>query len=68
MELRNLKTFQVVANELNMTKAAKILKYTQPTITLQIQVLERELNHSLFTRIGKKTFLTPAGKIKAAYR
>ncbi|WP_144525999.1 LysR family transcriptional regulator [Bacillus pumilus] len=62
MELRNLKTFQVVANELNMTKAAKILKYTQPTITLQIQVLEREINHSLFTRIGKKTFLTPAGK------
>lgn len=56
MELRNLKTFQVVANELNMTKAAKILKYTQPTITLQIQVLERELNHSLFTRIGKKRF------------
>ncbi|SNT52598.1 DNA-binding transcriptional regulator, LysR family [Bacillus sp. OK838] len=45
-----------------MTKAAKILGYTQPTITLQIQVLERELNHSLFTRVGKKTFLTPAGK------
>ncbi|MFE4524926.1 LysR family transcriptional regulator [Cytobacillus firmus] len=62
MELRNLKTFQVVAEHLNMTKAAKILGYTQPTITLQIQVLERELNHTLFNRIGKKTFLTPAGK------
>ncbi|MCU6600138.1 LysR family transcriptional regulator [Peribacillus frigoritolerans] len=62
MELRNLKTFQVVAQHLNMTKAAKILGYTQPTITLQIQVLERELGHSLFTRIGKNTFLTPAGK------
>lgn len=61
MELRNLKTFQVVAEQLNMTRAAKILGYTQPTITLQIQVLERELGHSLFTRIGKKTFLTPAG-------
>lgn len=62
MELRNLKTFQVVAEHLNMTKAAKILGYTQPTITLQIKVLEGELGHSLFTRIGKKTFLTPAGK------
>ncbi|MED1471566.1 LysR family transcriptional regulator [Bacillus salipaludis] len=62
MELRNLKTFQIVAEELNMTKAAKRLKYTQPTITLQIQSLERELNHTLLTRVGKNTFLTVAGR------
>lgn len=62
MELRNLKTFQVVAKELNMTEAAKRLKYTQPTITLQIQSLERELKHTLLTRVGKKTFLTAAGR------
>jgi DNA-binding transcriptional LysR family regulator len=62
MELRYLKTFQIVAEELNMTKAAKELKYTQPTITLQIQSLEKELNHTLFTRVGKKTFLTAAGR------
>lgn len=66
MELRNLKTFQVVAELLNMTKAAKQLNYTQPTITLQIQSLERELNHKLLTRVGKETFLTEAGrKLKA---
>jgi DNA-binding transcriptional LysR family regulator len=62
MELRNLKTFQVVAEELNITKAAKRLKYTQPTITLQMQSLEKELNHTLLTRVGKKTLLTTAGK------
>ncbi|KKK36594.1 hypothetical protein WQ57_18595 [Mesobacillus campisalis] len=62
MELRNLKTFQVVAEELNLTKAAKKLGYTQPTLTLQIQSLEKELNHTLLTRIGKKTQLTAAGK------
>jgi DNA-binding transcriptional LysR family regulator len=62
MELRNLKTFKVVAEELNLTKAAKRLGYTQPTLTLQIQSLERELNHTLLTRIGKKTLLTTAGK------
>ncbi|MEH7097199.1 LysR family transcriptional regulator [Neobacillus vireti] len=67
MELRNLKTFQVVAEHLNMTKAAKILRYTQPTITTQIQVLERELDQTLFTRVGKKTFLTPAGKKLKGY-
>jgi DNA-binding transcriptional LysR family regulator len=62
MELRNLKTFQVVAEELNLTKAAKKLGYTQPTLTLQIQSLEKELNHTLLTRIGKKSQLTTAGK------
>jgi DNA-binding transcriptional LysR family regulator len=62
MELRNLRTFQVVAEELNLTKAAKRLGYTQPTLTLQIQALEKELNHTLLTRIGKKTQLTTAGK------
>lgn len=62
MELRHLKTFKVVAEELNLTKSAKLLGYTQPTLTLQIQALERELNHTLLTRIGKKTLLTTAGK------
>lgn len=62
MELRNLKTFQVVAEELNITKAAKKLGYTQPTITLQLQALEKELNHRLLTRVGKTTLLTAAGK------
>ena len=62
MELRNLKTFQVVAEELNLTKAAQKLGHTQPTLTLQIQSLEKELQHTLLTRIGKKTFLTSVGK------
>jgi DNA-binding transcriptional LysR family regulator len=62
MELRNLKTFQVVAEELNLTKAAKRLKYTQPTISIQIQSLEKEMNHTLLTRVGKKTMLTSAGQ------
>ena len=62
MELRNLKTFQVVAEELNLTKAAQKLGYTQPTLTLQIQSLEKELQHTLLTRIRKKTFLTSVGK------
>lgn len=62
MELRHLKTFQIVAEELNITRAAKRLKYTQPTITLQIQALEKELNHTLLTRVGKKTMLTTSGE------
>jgi len=67
MELRNLKTFLVVAEHLNLTKAAELLGYSQPTITVQIQALERELGHPLLNRVGKRTFLTPAGKTVKQY-
>lgn len=67
MELRNLKTFQVVAECLNFTKAAEILNFTQPTVTAQIQSLEKELNQLLFFRVGKKNHLTPAGKLLKKY-
>lgn len=63
MELRQLKTFHVVAECLNLTKAAEILRYSQPTITLQIQALERDIGHTLLNRVGKRTFLTPTGKL-----
>lgn len=63
MELRNLKTFQAVADHLNLTKAAEELGYSQPTITLQIKALEKELGKQLFNRVGKRTFLTPTGKL-----
>ncbi|WP_419877585.1 LysR family transcriptional regulator [Brevibacillus centrosporus] len=63
MELRQLKTFHVVAECLNLTKAAEILRYSQPTITLQIQALERDIGHTLLNRVGKRSFLTPTGKL-----
>lgn len=67
MELRNLKTFQLAAKYLNFTKAAQELNFTQPTVTAQIQALEQELKQELFMRVGKKTFLTPAGEILKHY-
>ncbi|MFL0362241.1 LysR family transcriptional regulator [Bacillus sp. PK3_68] len=63
MELRNLRTFMVVSEQLNLSKAAEQLGYTQPTVTIQIKALEEELGHSLISRSGNKTFLTPAGKL-----
>lgn len=63
MELRHLKTFHVVAECLNLTKAAEILKYSQPTISLQIQALEKDIGHTLLNRVGRRTFLTPTGKL-----
>lgn len=67
MDLKKYKTFQVVADTLNLTRAADQLGYTQPTITLQLQSLENELGHTLINRVGKKTFLTPAGRMVKQY-
>ncbi|MFJ7853192.1 LysR family transcriptional regulator [Peribacillus frigoritolerans] len=67
MELRNLKTFQTAAELLNFTKVGERLNFTQPTITTQIQSLEQELNQQLFMRVGKKNYLTPAGKMLQKY-
>lgn len=67
MDFRKLKTFQVVADCLNLTKAADRLGYTQPTITVHLQSLESDLGVALFRRTGKKTYLTPEGKVVKRY-
>ena len=43
MELRELKYFLAVAREENITKAAEYLYITQPSLTRQIQNMEREV-------------------------
>lgn len=60
MELRTLEYFLVVAQEENLSKAADVLHITQPTLSRQMQSLERELNVKLFIR-GKNFSLTNAG-------
>ncbi|MCI1778425.1 MAG: LysR family transcriptional regulator [Bacteroidales bacterium] len=61
MELRQLKYFVQVAEDLNFTEASKKLFITQSTISQQIRQLEDELNISLFDRSAKKISLTEAG-------
>jgi LysR family transcriptional regulator, regulator of the ytmI operon len=62
MEFRHLQTFQVIAQEGSFLKAAEKLQYAQSTITLHIQQLEAELGVKLFSRRGKRTELTVAGR------
>ncbi len=61
MDFKQLQTFYVLSNELNFTRAADKLGYTQSCITLHIKKLEDELGLTLFDRIGKKVTMTEAG-------
>ena len=62
MELRQLKYFVNVADNLSFSEAAKNLCVTQSTLSQQIKQLERELGTQLFIRSSHKVALTEAGE------
>ncbi len=61
MEIRVLKYFLALAREGSITRAANSLHLTQPTLTRQLQELERELGQKLFTRGKHRVTLTSEG-------
>ncbi len=59
---RQLKVFEAVARHLNLTRAAEELHLTQPTVSMQVKELCNSIGMPLFEQVGRKTFLTDAGR------
>ncbi len=60
--LRQLKVFESVAKNEGYTRAADELHLSQPAVSMQIKQLEDSIGLPLFERLGKKIYLTEAGR------
>jgi DNA-binding transcriptional LysR family regulator len=67
MLAQRIKVFQAVAAHLSFSRAAVELSISQPGVSFHIKGLEREYGASLFERVGKRLYLTDAGRTLAAY-
>jgi len=64
---RQLKVFEAVARHLSYTRAAQELHLTQPAVSMQIKQLEESAGLPMFEQLGKKVYLTEAGKEMYSY-
>ena len=61
MDLKNLRCFVAVAEQLNFSRAAESLFLSQPSLSIRIRALEDELHTRLFNRTHQQVYLTAEG-------
>jgi DNA-binding transcriptional LysR family regulator len=65
VDLHRLRTFHTLSETLHFRQAAERLGITQSAVSQQIAALEKDLGATLFERIGRRVYLTPAGEVLA---
>jgi LysR family transcriptional regulator, low CO2-responsive transcriptional regulator len=60
--LRQLRVFEAVARHMNFSRAAEELHLSQPAVSTQVKDLAASVGLPLLERIGRRTYLTPAGE------
>jgi LysR family transcriptional regulator, transcriptional activator of the cysJI operon len=63
MTLHQLRIFQVVSHHLNITKASKELRISQPSVFKQVKSLEESYRTKLYRKIGRGIELTEQGRL-----
>ena len=64
---QRVRVFQAVAGHMSFSRAAEELAISQPGVTFHIKALEREYGTPLFERVGKRLYLTDAGRTLLGY-
>jgi len=67
LTFRQLSVFEAVSRRLSFSRAAEELHLTQPAVSMQIKQLEENVGLPLFEQLGKKIFLTEAGRELSHY-
>ena len=65
--LRQVKVFEAVARHLNYSRAAEELRMSQPGVSIHVRQLERHAGLPLFEQLGKRIYLTSAGREMLRY-
>lgn len=67
MDIKQLEVFCAVVGKGSFSQAAKVLSFTQPTVSFQIASLEKELGTKLLDRSGREITMTKSGEVLYQY-